>query len=294
MKSDKSILIAFLLNFGFAVVEFLGGSLTGSGAILADSLHDFGDALSIGLSYFLEKKSKRAPNGVYTYGYGRYSVLGGLLTSLILVAGGVSVTIQGIYRLFFPVAIHTGGMVGLALLGIMVNLSAVFFTRKAEGINQKAVHLHMWEDLLGWVCVLVGGGIMHLTGWFWLDSVLSLGVSLFVMVHALKNLKNALDCLLEKAPSGWNGEQVANCLEKIAGVTGVHHVHLWSVDGQTHCATLHVVLQEENSSVKKAVRKALTDMGFKHNTLQWEQMPCREIACACLEKQVDCSCHHHH
>ena len=149
MKSDNNILIAFILNLSFSIFEIFGGIFTGSVAIISDAVHDFGDAISTLVSYFLEKISKREPNDKYTYGYIRYSVLGAIFTNMVLMVSSILVIISAVKRLMNPVIINYDGMIILAILGTIINFMAVYFTRNGESLNQKAVNLHMLEDVLG-------------------------------------------------------------------------------------------------------------------------------------------------
>ena len=143
MKSDKNILMAFILNFMFSVLEFVGGTITNSVAIISDSIHDLGDSLSIGIAYFLEQKSKQQPDNKFTYGYKRYSVIGSLITTLILLVGSVLVVYNAINRIITPKEINYNGMIIFAVIGVCVNFGAAFFTREGDSLNQKAVNLHM-------------------------------------------------------------------------------------------------------------------------------------------------------
>ena len=156
MKSEKRILAAFILNLAFSLIEFAGGIFTGSVAIISDAVHDIGDAASIGISYFLERKSKKQPDDTYTYGYSRYSVIGSVITTLILMFGSVMVIYNAALRIINPIKINYNGMIGFAVVGVLVNFTAAFFTREGHSLNQKAVNLHMLEDVLGWMVVLVG------------------------------------------------------------------------------------------------------------------------------------------
>ena len=156
MKTEKNILIAFILNLLFSILEFFGGFLTNSVAILSDSIHDFGDALSIGISYFLERKSKKKADDKYTYGYVRFSVLGGVITTTILLVGSILVIIGAVKRIFNPVEVNYSGMIVFAILGVILNCIAAYVTREGDSINQKSVNLHMLEDVLGWIIVLIG------------------------------------------------------------------------------------------------------------------------------------------
>ena len=192
MKSDKKILVAFLLNLFFSVFEFIGGIFTGSVAIASDALHDLGDAVGIGFSWFLERKSKQKPNSRYTYGYGRFSVMGGLLTTAILLMGSVAVIIGAVERLVRPAPIHSDGMIVFAVIGAAVNIAAAWFTREGDSLNQKAVNLHMLEDVLGWLVVLVGAVVIRFTGFTMIDPILSIAVAAFILFNALRGGKEML------------------------------------------------------------------------------------------------------
>ena len=156
MKPETRILTAFLLNLTFSLFECVGGILTGSVAILSDAVHDLGDALGIGLSYLLERKSRRPPDRTCTYGYARYSVLGGVLTSGLLLLGSAAVICHAAGRLAAPPELNYDGMIVFALIGMCVNGAAAWFTRGGDSLNRRAVSLHMLEDVLGWAAVLVG------------------------------------------------------------------------------------------------------------------------------------------
>ena len=291
MKTEKNILIAFLLNLCFAVFELVGGLLTGSVAIISDALHDLGDAVSIGISFFLEKKSKKQPDDVYTYGYLRYSVLGSLITTGILAIGSVLVMIHAAQRLFSPVPIRYNGMILFAVVGAATNLFAAWFTREGDSLNQKAVNLHMLEDVLGWFVVLAGAVIMRFTNFSWLDSVMSIGVSAFILFHAVKNLKTVLELFLEKLPKGLNIQTIRRHLLQIQGISDVHHIHIRSIDGYHHYATMHIVAAGDGMAIKEAVRRELAEFGITHTTLELESPGehCENSHC-----HIDAPSHHHH
>ncbi len=294
MKTEKNILVAFLLNLAFSVFEFIGGVVTGSVAILSDAVHDFGDACSIGLSWLLERKSQKQPDEDYTYGYGRYSVLGGAITSLILLLGSILVIYHAVARIFAPKPVDYGGMLVFAVIGVGVNLVAAYVTHGGHSLNQKAVNLHMLEDVLGWAVVLLGALIMRFTHWVILDPILSIGVAVFILIHAIGNLREVAELFLEKSPRGMDIKEIKKHLLHIEGVLGVHHIHLWSLDGQNNYATAHIVTNGEPSIIKALVREELQEFGVGHATLELEKEnePCK--AKICRVEQTEQGCHHHH
>ena len=256
MKTEKNILIAFILNLSFSIFEFFGGLYTNSVAILSDSIHDFGDAVSIGISYFMERKSKKKANNKYTYGYIRYSVLGGVITTTILLVGSILVIIGAVKRIINPVEVKYNGMIILAIIGFILNFIAAYVTREGDSINQKAVNLHMLEDVLGWVVVLIGAIVMNFTDIKIIDPIMSIGVSIFILINSLKNLKQVLDLFLEKTPNDIDIEELKNHLLKINGVDDIHHIHVWSIDGYNNYATMHIVSKSKNiNNIKKEIRE---------------------------------------
>lgn len=294
MKTEKNILIAFILNVGFSIIEFVGGILTNSVAIYSDAIHDLGDAFSIGISFFLEKKSKKHPDKKYTYGYARYSVLGGVITTTILLVGSILVIVGAVKRLFNPVEVNYDGMMIFAILGVVLNFIAALVTKDGDSINQKSVNLHMLEDVLGWLVVLIGSIIMHFTDIKIIDSIMSIGVALFILINALKNLKKVLDLFLEKTPKEIDIDELKKHLLKIKGVDDIHHIHVWSIDGYNNYATMHIVSKAKDiSKIKKEIREELEEHNICHSILETEEEACSEKECH-VKAHLELHHHHHH
>ncbi len=296
MKNQKKIWIAFVLNLFFAVFEAVGGLLTGSIAILSDALHDAGDAASIGISYALEKKSLGKPNGIYTYGYVRFSLLGSLITHTVLLVGSLAVIINAVYRMLYPTEINYNGMIVFAVVGVVVNLSAALVTHDGSSFNLKAVNLHLLEDVLGWVVVLLGAVVMRFTGLVILDPLMSLAVSLLIGWMALRGLRDTLEVFLEKSPQGISVSELEKVLTQLNGVEDVHHLHVWSLDGHIHCATVHIVTTNPPCEAKAQVRKILVDAGISHVTIELESPdePCAALGCHIQPPSGECHHQHHH
>ena len=266
-KTEKNILIAFFLNIGFSLFELIGGILTSSVSIISDAIHDAGDALSIGLSFFLERKSRKVCDEIYTFGYRRYSTLGALITTSILLIGATLVIYNSILRLFNPVELKYDGMIVIAIFGIIVNFFAAYFTREGDSLNQHAVNLHMLEDVLGWVVVLIGSIVIKFSNMYYIDSIMSIGIAIFLFIEAFKNMKEILDLILEKVPSNISINDVKKSVLNIKGVKDIHHVHIWSLDGNKNYATMHVV---SNDNVKEEIRSKLKDIGIDNVTIELE------------------------
>ncbi len=294
MKNDKKMLVAFLLNLFFSIFEFFGGVFTGSVAILSDALHDLGDSVSIGASYFLEKISHKKADRKHTYGYIRYSLLGSVITTLILLIGSALVFYNAILKILNPTPINYNGMIIFAVIGFIVNTSAAYFTHGDGSLNQRAVNLHLLEDSLGWAIVLIGAIVMRFTSIWILDPLLSIALAVFIFINAAKNLKQLLDIFLEKVPSEIDTEEIIHHLKEIEGVADVHHIHIRSLDGYRHEATLHIVTNGDASEIKKAVKNELAEHGIVHSVIETEYVgeDCGEEHC-----HIDTHkhhCHHHH
>lgn len=286
MTTEKRMFIVFLLNALFAAAEYVGGMLIGSVAILSDAVHDLGDAVSIGLAWVLERRSRHEADEVYTYGYARFSVLGGAITSTVLLVGSVLVIVRAVARLIEPTPISYDGMIVFAVVGVTVNLLGARLTHTGESVGQKAVNLHLLEDVLGWAVVLIGAVVMRFTQAAWLDAVMSIGVAVFVLYHAVRNLTEVVYIMLEKVPRGLNVTALSEKLTALEGVRAVHHLHVWSMDGYHHLATLHA---DADETAKAAIRHTLAAEGIVHVTIETGDAPN-----ACAFETVTGEHHHHH
>ncbi len=292
-KSVKNIFIAFILNLGFSLFEFIGGALTGSIAILSDAIHDMGDALTIGLSYFLEKKSLKKPDETYTYGYMRFSLIGSIISTLVLISGSIFVIYNAIKRIINPVSINYNGVLLLAIAGFIINLIAAYVTKEGDSLNQKSVNLHMLEDVLGWFVVLIGAIIMRFTSISLIDPILSIFVAAFIFLHAAKHFKIIIDLFLIKTPHDINIKSLKDHLLTIPDILDIHHIHVWSLDGLNNYATLHVVSNTSPQKIKKLVKEELKEFNIIHSTIEIEtaKETCEEKDCHITESPVT---HHHH
>ena len=295
-KTEKNILTAFILNIAFSIFELLGGIFTNSISIMSDAVHDLGDALSIGISLILEKISKKKPDDRYTYGYARYSVLGALITTIVLTVGSIFVIIGGLRRIVFPEVINYDGMIIFAIFGVIINFLAAYFTRDGDSINQKAVNLHMLEDVLAWVVVLIGSILMRFTNISLVDSIMSIGIAIFILINAFKNLKDILDLFLEKVPKNISVEEIKKHLLEIEGILNVHHIHIWSMDGYTNYSTMHIVTEEKNiKELKTKIREKMKKLNIYHTTIEIEDENdnCDQKECE-IESNFEEHNHHHH
>ena len=269
---------------------------TNSIAIISDAVHDLGDSLSIGISYFLEKKSKKKPDKNYTFGYTRYSVLGAIITNTILIIGSIIVIYNAIKRIINPVEINHNGMIIFAIVGALVNFIAAYMTKEGDSLNQKAVNLHMLEDVLGWIAVLIGAIIIKFTNFNLIDPILSILVAAYILVHAIKSYKKIFNLFLEKTPEEIEIDEIKEHILNIKGVEDIHHIHVWSIDGYNHFATMHIVTETKNIiELKRTIKEELSEHGISHTTIEIETKDecCDEEEC-CIKEHTTHHHHHHH
>ena len=274
-SSSNRIGWAFFLNVSFTIIEFIGGLLTNSTAIMADAVHDLGDSLSIGLAWLLNKLGSKEPNGLFSYGYQRFSLLGAMINGLVLIAGSLWVLNAAIPRLFEPQQPHAVGMFWLAILGVVVNGYAAFKLSHGKTLNERVLNWHLLEDVLGWVAVLIVAVTLMFVDWPILDPLLSIGFTLFILVNVVRNFIEAISLLMQGTPSGSLHSRVVEALLEIEHVEETHHVHLWSLDGESHVLTAHLRLDKTVDSMrqkemKAEIGKVLDPFSFLHTTIEFE------------------------
>ncbi|MEQ9302543.1 MAG: cation diffusion facilitator family transporter, partial [Marinoscillum sp.] len=236
---------------------------------------DLGDSLSLGLSWYFQKLSKKGRTKRFSYGYKRFSLLGAIINSIVLVAGSIFILTKAIPELFNPGETNVQGMLYLAILGIVVNGAAVLKLRKGESLNEKVVSLHLLEDVLGWVAVLIGSIIMMYTDAPFIDPLLSVLISLFVLYNVYKNLRKSMLVILQGIPEDVSLEDIKEKLKDISEITDVHDNHVWSMDGEYNILTIHLQLDQdyklsEQAKLKENVRSQLKDESINHITIEFE------------------------
>lgn len=271
-----NIKVAFFMNLGFALLEVFGGLFTNSMAILSDALHDFGDSLALGLAWYLERVSARDSDRRYSYGYARFSVLGAFINSVVLIVGCIFILQSTIPRLLHPEETNAEGMIFFSVIGIAVNGFAAYRLMRGATLNERVVALHLLEDVLGWVAILVGSIVMMFADVPILDPILSIGIMAYVLFNVLRNLGKSFRIFLQGTPTQLNPLKIKDKLRTIDGVSGIHDLHLWTLDGQYHVATLHVVVpgshgMKEMEAVKHRVREALRNFKIEHATIEIEE-----------------------
>ncbi|TVZ52309.1 cation diffusion facilitator family transporter [Dokdonia sp. Hel_I_53] len=270
-----NIKVAFFLNVIFTIIEIIGGIMTNSVAILSDAVHDLGDSLSLGLAWYFQNYSKKEATQKYSYGYRRFSLLGAIINSIVLVVGGVFIIIEAVPRLINPVTPDAKGMIILGILGVIFNGAAVLRLKKGTSINERVVSLHLLEDVLGWVAVLIGAVLMYFFDIPILDPILSLGIALYIVFNVYKNLKETIQIVMQGTPEGVAYDKVKIGLTEFKEIEAAHDLHIWSMDGEYTILTAHLVLNKNLSALEMAtlkgnVRAYLKEHHIEHATLEFE------------------------
>ena len=270
MTAKKSIWLAFFLNLSFAIVEFIAGGVFGSSTVLADSVHDLGDAIAIGLSAYLETISNREEDSHYTLGYKRFSLLGALITAVILITGSVLVILENITKIFHLQPINDKGILWLGIIAISVNVLASLVIRKGQTKSESILSLHFLEDILGWLAVILMAIILRFTDWYILDPLLSLVISFFILSKAIPRFWSTLKIFLDAVPEGVDIKQVKSRLEQLDYVASVNQLNLWTMDGLEKNAIIHVCLEgvKHMEVCKESIRDLLKDCGFQNITIE--------------------------
>lgn len=270
-----NIRVAFFLNLGFTLFEIVGGLYTNSLAIMSDAVHDLGDSLSLGMAWYLEKHSHKQSDHRYSYGYRRFSLLAALVNTIVLIVGSLFVLSEAIPRLLDPQHSNAEGMIVLAVIGIAVNGAAVLRVRHGQSLNAQVIAWHLLEDVLGWVAVLIVSLALLVTDLHVLDPILSILISLYVLYNVIRNLRKTLSLFLQAVPDTIALPEVEHALGSIDGVLSLHHTHIWSLDGEHHVLTTHLVVDENADKdalmrIKRGANRLTIGMGLEHATIELE------------------------
>ncbi len=285
-RTEKNLIVAFLLNFSFTIIEFIGGLLTNSVAILSDAIHDLGDSLVIGLSYVFQRFSKKDRDELYSYGYKRFALISALINSIVLLAGSSIIIYQSALRLFNPEEVHAEGMIYIAIFGVLVNGIAVLRLQHGHSANERVVMLHLLEDVLGWVAVLFGAIVIYFWELYILDPLLSIGISGFILWNVYKNLYGFLSTFLQGVPKDVDVNLLLEEMKNLDHVVSVHDTHVWSMDGNYNVGSFHVVIDEGLSiddfkAIKKQIKATIKKHGVDHETveLEFRSESCEYVDC---------------
>ena len=272
---SKNIKIAFFFNLAFTILEVIGGLYLNSVAILSDAVHDLGDSLSLGTSWFLQSKSNKKADKKFSFGYKRLSLLGALINGVILVGGSIYIIYEGIIRITHPEPSHAEGMMYFAFLGVAVNGYAAWKVSTGKSMNEKVLSWHLLEDMLGWVAILIVSIVMQFTDNMYLDPILSLMITSYILFNVFRRLNETLYLFLQGNPSEIDVVKLESDILETENVLSLHHLHSWSLDGEHHVFSVHVVIEnvvslEQLRAVQKSLDELIEDYPFDHHAIQIE------------------------
>ncbi len=273
--TEANLRSSFALNLSFALLEIIGGLMTNSVAILSDAVHDLGDSISLGLAWQLERVAQREGDQQFSYGYKRFSLLGAVISTVVLIVGSIFILSEAIPRLLTPQQTNAEGMVLFAIMGVAVNGFAALRLKGDKTLNARVVALHLIEDVLGWVAVLVVSIILLFTDFYILDPLLSILITIYILYSVLKNLKQTLALFLQAVPDDIDVSSIDERLNDIEHVCSTHHTHVWSLDGEHHVLTSHIVVDEDVSkeqvlALRKEILELVRELAFTHSTIEIE------------------------
>lgn len=261
------------MNLTFAIFEIVGGLWTNSMAILTDALHDLGDSISLGVSWYLEKYSEKGPDQKFSYGYARFSLLVALISSVVLLSGSVLIITRAISRIIQPEAVNPKGMLIFSILGIVINGTAVLRLKKGTSLNEKVVSWHLIEDVLGWIVVLIISVVLIFLDLPVLDPIFSLLITIYVLYNVVKNLKEILNIFLQGVPKNLSIKEIEKEIVEKTGAVAAYHTHIWSLEGERHLLSINLIVNDkiernEVIAIKQNVRKLMMEKEIDHVTVQ--------------------------
>ena len=273
--SSDNIKVAFFLNFAFTILEIIGGLYVNSIAIISDAIHDLGDTISLGTSWYLEEKSHKKSNKKFSFGYKRFSLLGALINSVILIIGSLYVINEAVGRILEPEHTDAMGMIFFAVIGVLVNGYAAWKLSGGKTMNQKVASWHLVEDVLGWVAVLVVAIILNFKDIHYLDPALSLLITAYILWNVIIRLKQTLFIFLQGVPEELDINEIESKILNIDFVNSIHHMHIWSLEGEHNVFTAHIKIDDNSNlnnfkKVKSDVKDILKEYKFEHYTVEVE------------------------
>jgi cobalt-zinc-cadmium efflux system protein len=274
-ESGRALAWVLALTLAFAVVEVAGGLISGALVLLADAAHMLTDAAAVGLSLFAVWIARRPATPQKTFGYYRLEILAALVNGAALITVTVWIVLEAVRRLGHPEPIRSGLLLVVAVLGLAANLAAVAILHRAKGesLNVRGAYLHVLSDVLGSVAAIAAGVIVRLTGWLPADPILSIGLSLLILVSAVRLTGEAAEILLEATPSHVPMGALAAAMAAVPGVSGVHDLHVWTVSSGMVAMSGHATVPDaaDRQRVLEEISRRVREFGIQHVTVQVEE-----------------------
>ena len=271
------LIITMLLNFVITVAEIIGGIISGSLSLISDALHNFSDGISVIISYSAIRLKKRPNTKKHTFGFKRAEILAALINSAVLVAISFYLFYESAIRLMQPQEVKGGLMTIVALIGLIANVIGTLLLKKdsQKSLNIKSAYLHLLSDAVSSAAVILGGLAIYFYNVYWLDPILTILISIYVLKESYEILTDTLHVLMEGTPDNVSIEQIKKTVEQIEGVKDIHHLHIWSVgENDIHLET-HInidnMMTKESDLIRTRVEEILHDkFSINHSTIQFE------------------------
>lgn len=284
--NERALGLAFLFTFSFLVIEFITGLFLNSLSLLADAAHMFTDAAALAVALAAVRIAKLPADYRRTFGYYRFEILAAAFNAILLFLVAIYIVYEAYERFHSPTEVKSTGMMIVATIGLVINFISIklLSTGKDTNLNLKGAYLEVWSDLLGSAGVLMGALLIYFTAWIWIDSLVALGIGLWVLPRTWLLLKESLNILLEGVPEGVNVEDVSKTIERLPGVISVHDLHIWALTSSKNNLTAHVVYNEQTDPdlLIKTIQEKLEKLfNVYHTTLQTERTPCQHCENGC-------------
>ncbi|HAT71793.1 MAG TPA: cation transporter [Elusimicrobia bacterium] len=282
-RHRKAITTAFFITAGFMLVEFAGGLLTGSMALLSDSMHMLTDAAALGMSFFASRLAGLKPDSSRTFGYRRAEVVAALANAMLLwILSGYM--LREVYARFYnPVPVLYGPMIWVAAAGLLANLACawILHAHSGDNINIRGAFLHVLSDLAGSVAAIIAGVVIYLTGFYRADTIVSLLIIGLILFSSARLLAEAFHILMEGAPRGLSLRALEKELRAIDGVSDVHELHAWSLSSGFNALSAHLVVRDpvKQQAALKAATCGAAAFGIRHSVFQVESEPVENSSC---------------
>ena len=263
-KAGENLAFVFFVNLTFNIIVIIAGLATNSMAILADCIHDLSDTISIALAWFLERVAQKESSDKYSYGYQRFSILGAVIISIFVIIMAFVILQEAIPRLFHPEGVDAGGMLIVAIGGIIFKSISVRRLHKGETFNEKAILIHQLGDIFEWVAILILGLVlMFWDGAQYLDPFVSIGIALWLIFNLGRNLYKSVEVLLQKTPDHFDVNEFKTSVASIEGVSAIDDFHAWSLDGIDSIVTLKVAI--DDWSLQEEIKKEIYSISSKYH-----------------------------
>lgn len=278
-QNEKVLWVAFALTTTFLIAEAVAGLLLNSLALLSDAAHMFTDSAALGIALAAVRIAKKPADQYRTYGYHRFEILAATFNALLLFGVAIYILYEAYQRFQSPVAVQSVGMMVVASLGLVINLISIrlLSAGKDSSLNLKGAYLEVWSDLVGSIGVVVGGIVIYFTGWTWVDTIVAVGIGLWVLPRTWILLKESLNLLLEGVPLGIDIQEVEKEILSQKGVVSLHDLHLWAITSGKNSLTAHILIDGtvESTTLINSIQSSLSDkFAITHTTLQCETKLC--------------------